>query len=30
MSPRALALDWSLDGPVGTAFLVVVLATGVL
>ena len=30
MSPHALALDWSLDGPVGAAFLVVVLATGTL
>jgi Cytochrome c oxidase caa3 assembly factor (Caa3_CtaG) len=30
MSPCALALDWSLDGSVGAAFLVVVLATGLL
>jgi putative membrane protein len=29
MSVRALALDWSLDGPVGTALLVLVLAAGV-
>jgi hypothetical protein len=30
MSLRALALDWSLDGPVGTAFLVLVVAAGAL
>jgi len=30
VSPRALALDWSLDGSVGAAFLVIVLATGAL
>lgn len=30
MSLRALVLDWSLDGPVGTAFLVVLLAVGAL
>ncbi len=28
MSLRALALDWSLDGPVGIAFLVVCIAAG--
>lgn len=28
MSPRALALDWTLDGPVGSAFLVMVVAIG--
>jgi putative membrane protein len=28
MSLRALALDWSVDGPVGTAFLAVVVAVG--
>jgi putative membrane protein len=27
---RALALDWSLDGPTGVTFLVVVLAVGIL
>ncbi len=30
MSLRALALDWSFDGPVGTGFLAVVLAAGAL
>jgi putative membrane protein len=30
MSLRALALDWSLDGPTGVTFLVVVLATAIL
>lgn len=30
MSLRTLALDWSLDGPVGGAFLVLVAAVGVL
>ncbi|MBV9467127.1 MAG: cytochrome c oxidase assembly protein, partial [Solirubrobacterales bacterium] len=30
MSLRALALEWSLDGPVGAAFLVLAVATGVL
>jgi putative membrane protein len=30
MSPRRLALDWSLDGPVGAAFLVLVVAAGVI
>jgi putative membrane protein len=30
MSLRALALDWSLDGQVGTAFLVLVVAVGAL
>ncbi|HZO78775.1 MAG TPA: cytochrome c oxidase assembly protein [Solirubrobacteraceae bacterium] len=30
MNLRALALEWSLDGPVGTAFLVLVAAIGVL
>ena len=30
MSPRALALDWSLDGPTGVTFLVVVLAAAIL
>lgn len=30
MSLRALALDWSLDGPVGVAFLVLVVALGAL
>jgi hypothetical protein len=29
MSVRALALDWSLDGPVGMAFLVLVIAAAV-
>jgi putative membrane protein len=28
MSLRAFALDWSVDGPVGTAFLAVVVAVG--
>lgn len=30
MNLRALALDWSLDGPVGAAFLVLVVAVGML
>jgi putative membrane protein len=30
MSLRALALDWSLDGQVGTSFLVLVVAVGAL
>jgi len=30
MSPRAVALDWNLDGPVGAAFLGLVVAVGVL
>jgi cytochrome c oxidase assembly factor CtaG len=30
MSPRALALDWSLDGPTGVTFLVLVLAAAIL
>ena len=30
MSLRTLALDWSLDGPVGTAFLTLVVAAGAL
>ncbi len=30
MSPRALALDWSLDGPLGVTFLVAVLAVALL
>ncbi|HTX32811.1 MAG TPA: cytochrome c oxidase assembly protein [Solirubrobacteraceae bacterium] len=30
MSPRALALDWNLDGPVGVTFLVLLFALGVL
>lgn len=30
MSPRALALEWSLDGPVGTTFLALVVAAGAL
>jgi putative membrane protein len=30
MSLRALALEWSLDGPTGVTFLVVVLATAIL
>jgi putative membrane protein len=30
MSLRTLALDWSLDGPVGTAFLALVIAAGAL
>lgn len=30
MSLRALALDWSLDGPTGTTFLVAVLAVALL
>lgn len=30
MNLRALALDWSLDGPVGAAFLVLVVTVGVL
>ena len=30
MNLRALALDWSLDGPVGATFLVLVVAVGVL
>ena len=30
MNLRALALDWSLDGPVGAAFVVLVVAVGVL
>jgi len=30
MSLRALALDWSLDGPVGETFLMLTAATGVL
>jgi putative membrane protein len=30
MSLRTLALDWSLDGPVGTAFLALVVAAGAL
>jgi len=30
MSLRALALDWSLDGPVGLTFLVLTVATGLL
>jgi cytochrome c oxidase assembly factor CtaG len=29
MSLRQFALDWSVDGPVGTAFLAVVVAVGV-
>jgi putative membrane protein len=30
MSPRVLALDWSLDGPTGVTFLVVLLAAAIL
>ena len=30
MSLRTLALDWSLDGPVGTGFLALVMAAGAL
>ncbi len=30
MSLRALAFDWSLDGPVGAAFLVLLIAAGAL
>ena len=30
MNLRALALDWSLDGPVGAAFVALVVAVGVL
>jgi len=30
MSLRALALDWSVDGPIGVAFMVLVLAVAVL
>jgi putative membrane protein len=30
MSLRALALDWSVDGPVGVAFLIVTLAVGAI
>jgi hypothetical protein len=30
MGLRALALDWSLDGPVGVTFLVLVVALAVL
>ena len=30
MSPRAIALDWSLDGPVGAAFLALLSAMGTL
>jgi cytochrome c oxidase assembly factor CtaG len=30
MNLRALALDWSLDGPVGAAFLVLVVGVGLL